>query len=245
MKRLVRYLLPCCVVAVIALLLAWAFSEVRRNRQMTTCTGLDVVFRDDARFVTEEDVLELLARHYGIYTGQRIDSVDLRRIERLLATRSAVRKGEAWTTDDGILHVSIEQREPVMRIQTDSGALYADDEGILFPIRGSAAPLVPVVDGAVQPSDRAWVSGLLGLVRFMHRSRVWEENSAQISALPSGELVLIPRSGRERFLFGRPDAVREKFARIEKYYRYIQPAQEGAGYGSVNVKYNGQIVCRK
>ena len=54
-----------------------------------------------------------------------------------------------------------------------------------------------------------------------------------------------PRQGKERFIFGLPSGFESKFDRMGRYYTTILP-EKGAGYYStVNVKYNGQIVCRK
>lgn len=48
----------------------------------------------------------------------------------------------------------------------------------------------------------------------------------------------------ERFDLGRPENFEKKFARIEKYYKFIAPAKEGKAYRYVNVSIDGQIYCR-
>ena len=245
MNRTARYLLAAVLALVFACCLALAWAGVKARRARTTCTGIEVQFRDELRFVTEGEIKDLLDRNYGIYLGQGIDSVQLSRIEQMLRTQTAIRAGEAWTTDDGVLHIGISQRKPVLRIQTENGGCYADAEGTVFPLRNGCTPLVPVIDGAVQSGQKEWLDGVLELVAYMHRTKVWEENIAQMHVLPSGDIVMIPRTGRERFLFGTPDHAAEKFKRMEQYYRHIRPAQEGSGYKSVNVKYQGQIICRK
>ena len=45
--------------------------------------------------------------------------------------------------------------------------------------------------------------------------------------------------------FGRPEDYKAKFSRMEDYYRYIYPAKQEMNYKTVNVKYDGQIICRK
>ena len=61
----------------------------------------------------------------------------------------------------------------------------------------------------------------------------------------NGDLVVVPAEGKERFIVGRPEAIPEKFAKINEYYRRIKPSVEEDMYSSVNVKYKGQIICRK
>ena len=62
-------------------------------------------FADSLRFVSEQDIRDYLDKRYGPYIGERMDSVQLARIEDMLESRSAVMRAEAWTTDDGVLHV--------------------------------------------------------------------------------------------------------------------------------------------
>ena len=50
---------------------------------------------------------------------------------------------------------------------------------------------------------------------------------------------------KEKFIIGSPDGFREKFGRIEDYYRYVRNRKEEGYYSTVDVSYEGQIVCRK
>ena len=79
---------------------------------------------------------------------------------------------------------------------------------------------------------------------YMENSKVWKDKIVQISVSDGGELTLVPRKGQERFLFGQPDNIDDKFSRMEKYYTHIQPEKGADRYTSVSVEYDGQIVCR-
>ncbi len=77
----------------------------RRVGQLT-CAGVKVEFTDDFNFVTAKDVEGYLNKGYGSYIGQRLDSVDLRKVESVLDNKSAILKAEAYTTPDGYLKTS-------------------------------------------------------------------------------------------------------------------------------------------
>jgi len=221
----------------------------RRIGQLT-CAGIKVEFMDDFNFVTVKDVEGYLNKGYGAYIGQRLDSVDLRKVENVLDGKSAILKAEAYTTPDGYLNVRIRQK--------DNNGYYADEKGFLFPLQKNYTSMVPIVDGAVplnvergykgEPktnAEREWLSEVIQMVNFMQDSGIWSENICQITVKDNGDLVMIPRQGKERFLFGPPYGFESKFDRIGRYYTTILP-EKGAGfYSIVNVKYNGQIVCRK
>ncbi len=258
MKKGLRITLIAAAVCLLALgcLVIHGMNE-KRTRQIT-CAGVKVEFTDDFNFVTPQDIEGYLKKDYGAYIGQRLDSVDLAKVEKILDGKSAILKAEAYTTPDGFLNVKIRQREPVVRFQKDNNGFYADERGFLFPLQSNYTSMVPIIDGAVplnvergykgEPKTKAekkWLEGILGLVNYMSASQTWAEDISQITVRSNGDLVLIPRQGKERFIFGLPADYEAKFERIGRYYSTILP-EKGAGYYStVNVKNNGQIVCRK
>ena len=258
MKPLVRILVA--VTAVAACLFLWLVGDrlADGNRREVTCSGIEATIADslDRKFVSPEDIQDWMA-DYGTYLGLRLDSVDLRRVESVIDGKSAVRKSQAWLTDDGVLHVSVTQREPVVRFQGASGGFYADADGYLFPLQNRHTARVPVVDGALPlklgkgfkgvpetEKERQWVLSMLGLVRYLGDRKEWNDLVGQISVLKDGNLVLIPREGTERFLFGGPTGIDAKFGRIRKYYEGVVPTQE-TPYRTVDVRYDGQIICKK
>ena len=258
MKPVVRYILAA--VAVTACLFLWLVGDrvAAENRREVTCNGIDAIVTDSLqrRFVSPEDIKEWMA-DYGTYLGLRLDSVDLRRVETVIDGKSAVRKSQAWLTDDGVLHISVTQREPVVRFQGASGGFYADADGFLFPLQLRHTARVPVVDGALPlnlgkdfkglpetEKERQWVLSVLGLVRWLGERKEWNDLVGQISVRKDGNLVLVPREGSERFLFGTPTDIDAKFGRIRKYYESVAPAQEKP-YQTVDVRYKGQIICRR
>ena len=233
-----------------------------RERRVTTCQGkgtLDVTVTDslERRFVTREDIELWLEKEYRAYAGLPLDSVDLRRIEGIINGHSAVRDCEAWLTDDGILHVSLSQRQPVVRFQDGSNGYYADASGFLFPLQARGSVQVPVIDGKLplkvprgfkgapeDPQQKAWLDQIIGLVNYME-STVWQRNISQISVNGKGDLVMIPREGKERFLFGSPTRVEDKFGLMATYYQSVVPLHDPGWYQSVDVRFSGQLICRR
>ena len=260
MKRMARYISAALFAGLTVVLLFAAYTSEAVKRSRVTCTGIEVVIADSLRnsFVTRADVLDCLKKEYGECTGRALDSIDLVKIEKAVDARSAVRKSEAYLTKDGILHIDVTQREPMVRFQKKEGGFYADEEGFLFPLQSTYTAHVPVIDGAIplhvdsgykgRPEDekeREWTDRITGLVRYMNSSGIWARDIVQITVLPGGDLVLIPREGKEKFLFGQPKKIEEKFRKMEKYYTGIVPEKGRDFYSTVNLKYDRQIICRK
>ena len=239
-------------VSVLALLLAaFAFlgSCARRDRSAVLCNALDIQIKDEYEFVTPEDVKGFLDKKYGVYLGVRLDSLKLDRMEKLLEEKSVVIKSEAWTTRDGVLHVSIRQRRPVLRFQRGEQGFYIDRTGYVFPLHKSYTAEVPLIEGSVPRTDsedwEAWATGAIKLVEYVQGSKQWKDRISKISVGQDGDLELRMAEGKERFIIGFPDQLESKFSRIGKYYSHIVPAKGEGYYKSVNLKYNKQIICRK
>lgn len=258
MRKGVRITLAAAAVCVLVAVCLVVHGMNEKRMRMLTCAGVNVEFMDDFNFVTAKDVEGYLNKGYGAYIGQRLDSVDLIKVEKILDSKSAILKAEAYTTPDGYLNIKIRQREPVVRFQKDNNGFYADEKGFLFPLQRNYTSMVPIIDGVVplnvtrgykgEPkteAEKRWLSEVISLVNFMNASGTWSENICQMTVRDNGDLVMIPRQGKERFIFGPPDDFERKFSLISRYYTTILPEKGEGYYSTVNVKNNGQIVCRK
>lgn len=177
---------------------------------------MEIAEQDGLNFVTVGDVKEYIAGGYGNCSGKRLEEIDLARIEEILDGKSAILKSEAYTTRDGILHIIITQRVPVVRLVSGRGGWYADSEGYLFPLQKNYTSRVPIVDGSIPlniksgfkgtPStaaERQWLGGILDLVDFLSRNRRWDDAIAQIHVNGNGHVIIVPRKGRREILHGQ------------------------------------------
>ena len=259
MSKTVRHIINGVSGALLAACLVVAYMSGVSCRAPLKCTGLNVVIADSSmnRFVSKADVKKFLDKEYGEYIGMHLDSIDLAKVEKIIDGRSAVNKSEAYTTRDGMLNVKVTQRTPVVRFQKSDGGFYADAEGFLFPLQSSYASRVQVIDGDIplkansgykgeitDEKERAWLEKVIDLVNYMENSRTWKDKIVQITVCDGGELIMVPREGKERFHFGQPDEIQEKFRKMEKYYTAVVPAKGEKEYSVVNLEYDGQIVCR-
>ncbi len=259
MSKTVRTIISTVAAVLVAVGLICAYVAGTACRRPLECKGLNVVIADSSvnRFVSSADIKKYLDREYGTYVGQALDSIDLVRVEKILDGRSAVYKSQAYTTRDGMLNISVTQRTPVVRFQKADGGFYCDAEGFLFPLQSSYASRVQVVDGEIplkansgykgkveNESEREWLLSVLSVINYMEGSKVWRDKIVQITVADGGELTLVPREGREKFLFGQPVRIGDKFRRMEMYYSHILPEKGSGAYTSVSVEYDGQIVCK-
>ena len=259
MKRYVKYiLLGLCGLCLAACIIV-AFTAGANSRKTITCTGLEVAILDSMQnsFVSKADVRGYLDKEYGNYVGEVIDSIDLTRIEDIIDGRSAVLKSQAYVTRNGVLHVDVTQRKPVVRFQKSDEGFYADADGYIFPLQRTYASHVQIIDGHIplaansgykgaieDPKEKEWFRNMMNVVNYIEKSRTWRDKIVQISVDAKKDLILIPREGNEMFLFGQPTDIEDKFRKMEKYYTHIIPAKGEGHYRTVDLKYKGQIVCK-
>lgn len=243
MKLKGRHILSLFALAALLCAMIATASLAAADRRLRTCEGLRVSFAPGPRFMSETEVRSTLDKRCAPYIGQRLDSLQLYKIENVLNLQSSILRSEAWTTDDGYLNVRITFREPVARFQKGDDGFYVDRNGVFFPLKASCIAPVPVIDGNVPAEgggSRDWIRDILNMLEYMDGG--WAERIVQMHVDEDGDLILIPREGRESFIFGQPRRVEAKFSRMEDYYRYIRPT--GKNYRSVNLKYDGQIICK-
>lgn len=251
MKPFLRHTLE--ILSVVALSVLWAVTaSLGRKGRADTCQEVIATITDSLqrKFVSEGDVRKWTSE-YVTFKGRGLDSLNLDGLEKYLKGKSAVREAEAWITDDGNIHVTVTQREPVVRFQDGGNGWYCDAGGFVFPLQSAFAEKVPIVDGDIPvkvergfkgyPEEGGeWLRGMISMIDYMRKTDGWSSRIGQIHVERTGDLILIPARGKERFLMGQPTAVAEKFSRMKSYYRNIAPDHS---YRTVDLRFNGQIVC--
>ena len=259
MNKPLKYILLSLCGGIIAFCIVCSFVAGNRLRSECICEKLEVRVLDSLhnQFVTAADIKTVLDKTYGTYIGVKADSLDLVKIEDIVDRRSAVQKSQAYVTIDGTLHIDITQRRPIVRFQKKDGGFYADKDGYIFPLQSSFASHVQIIDGHIplaansgykgevsDPKEAAWLNKVISLVNYIEGRDDLRNMIVQIHVSESGNLIMIPREGKERFIFGQPDNFDAKFNRMEKYYTAVIPEKGSDKYKEVDLRYKGQIICR-
>ena len=259
MSKIWKYIIIGFCSALICAAFVSAYLAGAESRKPLKCERLEVEITDSLEnsFVSPADVKTYLDKGYGEYIGQPLDSLDLVRMEKIVDARSAVRKSHAYVTKDGTLHMMVSQRKPVVRFQKKDGGFYADAEGYIFPLQHNYASHVQIIDGNVplaansgykgsieDPEELLWFKRVMAIVNYMEGSKVWKDKIVQISVDQKGELILVPRQGKEKFRFGQPVEIEEKFKKMESYYTTIIPEKGQDAYRYIDLRNRGQIVCK-
>ncbi len=228
------------------------------NMPAQLCKEVKVTLLDSMqnRFVTQAEVLDIMDSFLGKSTGKRVDEINLHLTEQLLNQRSAIKVSQASITKDGELRIEITQRKPVLRIQTGNGGFYVDESQYVFPLVSSFTSYVPIVSGhipfemdagyrgTVQRGGTDWMGKIMDLGNFMGMDPFWSAMIEQIYIEKNGDVILSPRIGDHKIVFGDLKDIEAKFNKLYTFYKNIAPEKGWERYSEVNLKYNGQIVCK-
>lgn len=261
MPRIWKHIINITFGALLVCVLTGAYFLGSASRKPIRCKGISISVTDSAmnRFITPREIRKFLDEELeGGYIGVQIDSIDLTRIEEILDSKSAILKSQAFTTKDSILNVVVTQKKPIVRFQKGTKGFYAVEDCSLFPLQSTYTSHVMVVDGYIplkiehgylgKPDTEEgcrWLKGIVGLVKYINASRTWQSKIVQITVQEDGNLLLIPREGRERFLFGQACDMEKKFEKMELYYKGIREEKGEDAYRTVDLRFEGQIICRK
>ena len=261
MPRIWRHIVNILFGALLVGVLTGAYFLGATKRKPIKCKGVAITITDSAmnRFISPREIKKYLDEELeGGYIGVQLDSINLALIEEILDSKSAILKSEAYTTKDSILNVTVTQKKPLVRFQKGKKGFYAVEDCSLFPLQSTYTSHVMVVDGYIplliehgylgKPDTEAgckWLQDMVGLVKYIEASKIWKEKIVQITVLEDSDLVLVPRVGQERFLFGQACDIEEKFEKMGLYYKSIQHQKGEYAYKTVDLRFKDQIVCRK
>lgn len=149
------YWLPTAIWAFVLVYFVWAALLTRSAYSGTDIARTEIVIADstaERQLVTSGMIRQWLAQDNIATNGQPLNDVDLQGIERGLVKRGFVRQATAYATLDGVLHIEVFQRRPLLRLLTDGYDCYVAADGFVFNTEAAASPIyVPVVTGSFRP----------------------------------------------------------------------------------------------
>lgn len=256
MKKILSYTVGALLLSILLALCIWSFIEGRRADRQQLCRKVNISLNgsEQENFVSVEDLKSEIRAEFGDFRGRRLTDIDLCAVERFVDSRSAVLKSEVYVTRDSSLNIVVKQRQPVLRFIRNGQGCYSDDQGKLFPLQGKTSARVLAVDGEIpldlnhngRPESARWSRWLDKMVAFaiFVREEGWSGRISSVSVYGKGELKIYMTDTPEVFVFGTPDDIEAKFARISKWYTAVKPTLGDRRYRSVNVKFDRQLVCR-
>ncbi len=195
------------------------------------------------------------------------------KIARLVRSRGFVRQAVVYTDLKGITHVELSQRRPMVRFCTWSGYnCYITDDGWVLPAQPHEAIWLPVVTGDYTPpfakdyagplksgeknysEKEIFLRKLINFVKFITEDDFWSACIEQINVVErsgggqgigvySPKVEIVPRAGNHIVVLGSLDGFEKKLGKLMKFYRSALSYEGWDRYKTIDLEYDGQVVC--
>lgn len=202
-------------------------------------------------FVEDAEIEKILATAFPeLKPGAPLESVMMKEIEERLLGHPFVKTAEAMLGQKGILNLKIRQHQPIARIARPRAADgYITTEGRVIPTSPSYTSRVLILEGdfAEQLMEQGDINiempELMELIGYIIQDEFWKAQITELEINSRSDIVLYQQVGRQRIEFGDAFNIKDKFDRIEVFYKEILPRKGWNAYERVSVKFKDQIVC--
>ncbi|MFT3884891.1 MAG: hypothetical protein QM724_05510 [Flavobacteriales bacterium] len=264
MNKLKRLLRPVAMVlgafAIVGLL---GFVEVSADRTPVKELAVTVKGQEGLHFIDENAVRAHVLQATDGVIGSAVGATDIAGIERGLRGLGCVSKAEVYHTMDGVLHVRVDQRTPIVRvINADGTGFYIDRDGWTMPLSNAYTARVLVVTGdlaepfanvgpmqvtALSDSLRGMTrsADIFAMARTITADPLWNALFEQAVVDVNGDMELIPRVGVQRVRIGDGTGLERRLTKLRTFYAQGIPQADWRRYSAIDLRFDDQIVCTK
>ena len=241
------------------------FTESQRGKILCQEIQVDVIDTTGYLFVESKDILELLQEKAYKIKGSNLEELPLYKMEQDIINHPSVKSAEVYTTLDGILHIEVQQRNPILRIiNYNNESYYIDSDGAIFPLSEKYTARVLVANGNLnEPYNLRYIRNasevietdelgrkyltddLYLLASFIQKNSFYKSLVEQIFVNENKEIEIIPKVGRFTILVGDVSNLEEKMENLTAFMKIALPREGWEKYSTINLKYKEQIVCTK
>jgi cell division septal protein FtsQ len=237
-KKWIHTGLFAVLLALSAVLVGWALKANADFRRASTDDYSVSIFPEKYRYITEKEVVEIIKRY------DRKDTAEIVRaeiVEMRLEKHPFIANAEAYIGLNGKLAVEIEQFKPLAYVDFGHYRKVMDDKGYLKPVPKHDRPQLPVITGVHSESG---LRKLFPVVKAMMQDPFFKRKLARISRR-DGTLYIKLYGISPEITMGGTNSYRTKMEKTKEIIRTLKQTNRLHLYKNIDVRYRGQIICKK
>lgn len=240
------------LVSLSSLVVLMSFIEVKKDK--LKCSDVKVLLPGRYNFVERDEIDRILLENGGVLVGKDLNDINIHKLENRLNANPFIEYAKVYADMDGVVHVQIRQREPVLRVINMANVhFYVDDNGFKMPVSDNYTAKVLVVNGFIDEDFNGkidtikskLVKDLYDAALFIKADTLWDNQVEQLFVELNGDIELVPRVGDHKIILGDTDSLQTKFRNLLLFYKKAMPKVGWETYKTINLKYINQIVCEK
>lgn len=203
-------------------------------------------------FINEKDIRRLLDSASGGQVKNRpITDFNLRRIEQQIKQNAWIEDADLYFDNKDVLHVSVQEREPVARLFTSAQkSFYIDSNGERMPLSPVMSARVPVFTNFPDKKfpgrkDSILLHDIKKTASFILNDSFWMAQTEQIDITQDKNFDLVPTVGNHIVKLGSGDDIEMKFHRLLVFYQQVLSKTSFDKYKIIDVRYAGQVTGTK
>lgn len=226
-------------------------AAIERGKVICTDVVVNIAKKDKMQFLDDADVTKLITDNgQKVIINQPLAAIDLAAMEAALEKHAFIKNAEVHSNFEGVIEAKIQQKEPLYRVFNNNGvSYYISQSGTKMPLSPKFTPRLIVATGYVPDvaniEDDEVNKDLKTLIDFILEDEFWTAMIGEINVKANHEFVLYPKLDGLKVELGSVDNLSEKFRNLKIFYIEALPHTNWQSYESINLKYNGQIVCSK
>ena len=232
---------------------ALTFLSVQRKKKAAVdMLVIQVTTTETGRLIHEKEVKKLIMKSVGFNPDKKtIRKINSRKLEADIEKDPRVKNAEVYFDAKNRMHVNVRPKEVIVRISDVSGAQYfLDDAGNQVPVVRGGAVRVPLANGYIDRYSKGFdqkqgysaLKEVFNIVRFIKNDDFLDALIEQIHVDEAGEIILIPKVGKEKLIFGTSAQMQDKFENLKIFYRDGMTKLGWNRYPALNLKFTNQVV---
>ena len=229
------------------------YATVQRLNTQLTDVKIEITKSPDKKYLlSKKDIRAKLKAELGYdITLANLGQLDLYYLESFLDSDERINKSNLFIDKNNRLHIKVEQRRPIVRIQVSEGKdFYLDYNGDRIPVTETFR--VPVVTGHVDGYAMNYkmqednnLKELWELSQRIYDNDFLRVLVEQIDMNEKGDMTIVPKFPQSKIVVGDGLDIDGKLMRITDYYKGLKKAGFSKDRNEIDVQFDGQIVRRE
>ncbi|MBC7383453.1 MAG: hypothetical protein H7296_10765 [Bacteroidia bacterium] len=237
--------------------LAVALGFVNKQETDLLCKKVYVSIKPlELQFYNRQRVLEIIRKGLNSekkMIGMRIGDINVPKLEKAILKQSLIEDADVYADMNGVINISVRQRKPLLRlIRYDGTQFYIDRFGVKMPLSEHYTARVPIANGNIferyEKGDSVYSfvgNQLFRIATYVDKDNFLKALIEQIFVRADNEFVLIPKIGKQIIIFGNAENLEKKFRKLLVFYREGLNRTGWNVYGSIDLRFEGQVICKK
>jgi cell division protein FtsQ len=230
------------------------------KQKKDTCKDYKIEIKGvrSANFFLDEAAITKLLKGFlhGNIKGQPKSNFDLQEMESLLQKNVWIKEAQLYFDNQAVLHVMVEEREPVARVFTADGrSFFVDKEERIMPLSDKVFVKVPVFTGfpdkkITSKADSTLLHDISQAAQYISSNSFWSSQVAQVDIVNDcgpncWQFEITPVVGNHVIRFGNGENIQDKFNRLFTFYQQVLSRASIDKYKTIDVRFEGQIIGGK